>query len=253
MGPDVHAGRVGIAKINSLYLPPIFETVDMTVKAVVPIRKGSQRVKDKNLRPFGDTTLLELKIGKLKEAGIFDEIIVNTDSDRAIEVAKANGVSWHRRKDYYASSQCSGSEYFQHLGNVTDADVIAYCPVTSPFVTAETISRCLGLYIASEECDCVSTVSDVKEFLWRDGAPLNYDRYNAPNSQDLPDVKALNFGFTLVSRESLVRNRNIIGDSPLFVTTSEIEAIDIDTPLDFFIAEQVYKKVFLEGMDLLEH
>ena len=70
MGPDVHAGRVGIAKINSLYLPPIFETVDMTVKAVVPIRKGSQRVKDKNLRPFGDTTLLELKIGKLKEAGI---------------------------------------------------------------------------------------------------------------------------------------------------------------------------------------
>lgn len=224
----------------------------MTVKAVVPIRKGSQRVKDKNLRPFGDTTLLELKIRRLKEAGIFDEIIVNTDSDRAMEIAGANGVSCHRREDYYASSKCTGSEYFQHLGIVTDADVIAYCPVTSPFVTAETMRRCHDLYVGTENCDCVSTVSDVKEFLWKDGAPLNYDRHDAPNSQDLPDVKALNFGFTMVAREALVKNRNIIGDSPLFVTTSEIEAIDIDTPLDFYIAEQVYRKMFLEGKSLLE-
>ena len=37
----------------------------MTITAVIPIRSGSQRVKDKNLRPFGDTTLMELKIQNL--------------------------------------------------------------------------------------------------------------------------------------------------------------------------------------------
>lgn len=31
------------------------------ITAVIPIRSGSQRVKDKNLRKFGDTTLMELK------------------------------------------------------------------------------------------------------------------------------------------------------------------------------------------------
>ena len=81
---------------------------------------------------------------------------------------------------------------------------------------------------------------------------MNYDRKNAPNSQDLPEVKALNFGFTMVRRESLVRNRNIIGDNPFFVTTSGMESVDIDTPLDFFIAENIYRKVVMEGKNLLD-
>lgn len=223
----------------------------MVIKAVIPVRKGSQRVLNKNLRPFAGTTLLEVKINALKESGIFDDIIVNTDSEEAIEIAKSLGVSYHRREAYYASSACSGSEFFQHLGIVTDTDVFAYCPVTSPFVTPETMKKCLELYKNTPDCDCVSTVSDVKEFLWLDGKPMNYDKQNAPNSQDLPDVKALNFGFTLVKRESLIKNRNIIGDNPVFVTTPDIEAVDIDTPLDFYIAEQMYIKLKIEGKDIL--
>ena len=226
----------------------------MIIKAVIPIRKGSQRVQNKNLRPFADTTLLENKIKVLKKAGFFDDIIVNTDSEEAIAMAEANGVSWHRREPYYASSACSGSEFFQHLGIVTDCDVFCYCPVTSPFVSVETMMKCKALYEEKmqEGCDCVSTVSDVKEFLWLDGKPLNYDKENAPNSQNLPDIKALNFGFTLVRRESLIKNRNIIGDNPLFVTTSGMESVDIDTPLDFYIAEQIYRKVILEGKNILD-
>lgn len=226
----------------------------MIIKAVIPIRKGSQRVQNKNLRPFADTTLLENKINALKKAGFFDDIIVNTDSEEAIAMAEANGVSWHRREPYYASSACSGSEFFQHLGIVTDCDVFCYCPVTSPFVSVETMMKCKALYEEKmqEGCDCVSTVSDVKEFLWLDGKPVNYDKENAPNSQNLPDVKALNFGFTMVKRESLIKNRNIIGDNPLFVTTSGIESVDIDTPLDFYIAEQIYRKVVLEGKNILD-
>lgn len=225
----------------------------MIIKAVIPIRKGSQRVPDKNLRPFADTTLLELKIKNLKEAGIFDEIIVNTDSEKAIEIAKENGISWHRREDYYASSACSGSEFFQHLGKVTETDVFAYCPVTSPFIKPETIRVAAELYKekSAEGCDCVSTVSTVKEFLWLDGKAINYDPLNAPNSQNLPDIKALNFGFTLVRRETLIKNRNIIGDKPVFVDTSDIEGVDIDTPLDFFIAEQIYIRT-REGKGLLD-
>ena len=92
----------------------------------------------------------------------------------------------------------------------------------------------------------------MKEFLWLDRKPLNYDPVHAPNSQDLPDVVALNFGVTVVRRDDLIRNSNIIGKNPQFVITDEIEAIDIDTPLDFYIAEQLYKKLILENKELLE-
>ena len=49
-----------------------------------------------------------------------------------------------------------------------------------------------------------------------------------------------------------MRNRNIIGKHPQFVLTSDIEAIDIDTPLDFYIAEQIYKKIIIDKLDLLD-
>ena len=226
----------------------------MKITAVIPVRKGSQRVPNKNLRTFADTTLLELKIQTLLQVPEIDEIVVNTDSEEAIEIVNRRyrgGVKTHRREAYYASSQCSGSEFFRHLGEVTDTDLFLYAPCTSPFVKPQTLSQCIDRFLDTTEYDCVSTVSVIKEFLWLDGRPVNYDPAHAPNSQNLPDIVALNFGATVVRRNDLIENSNIIGKRPLFVPTSDIEGIDIDTPLDFYIAEQIYKKQ-LQKEKLLE-
>ena len=53
----------------------------------MPIRKGSQRVKNKNLREFGDKNLLIHKITS-KQLSDINEIIINTDSDEAISISK---------------------------------------------------------------------------------------------------------------------------------------------------------------------
>ena len=43
----------------------------------------------------------------------------------------------------------------------------------------------------------------------------------------------------------MIENKNIIGQSPFFYKLDEVESIDIDTKLDFFIAEKIYKNVHL--------
>lgn len=58
------------------------------ITAVIPIRSGSQRVKDKNLRPFAGTTLMENKVEMLLNVPELDSIIVNTNSVEAIEIVK---------------------------------------------------------------------------------------------------------------------------------------------------------------------
>lgn len=229
----------------------------MKTTAVIPIRKGSQRVKDKNLRCFAQTSLLKIKIDNLLKVPEIDEIIVNTNSEEAIKLVineySNTKVHYHRREEYYASSQCSGSEFFRHLGEVTETDIFVYTPCTSPFVTPETISKCIQQYLNEKDTyDSVATVSQIKEFMWYEGKALNYDPQKAPNSQNLPDIVALNFGATVTSKEDIIKNGNIIGKKPLFVTINEIEAIDIDTPLDFFIAEQLYQKLVVEKKDILE-
>jgi CMP-N-acetylneuraminic acid synthetase len=212
----------------------------MKITAVIPVRIGSERVKNKNLKSFGDTSLLELKIDNLLKVKKFNEIIVNTDSADAIEIAKSKGVSYHRREDYYASSKCTNSEFLQHLGLVTETDIFAYCPCTTPFILPSTIEESIESFLDSNSFDCLATVSSVKEFLWLEGNPINYEREKQPNSQNLPNIMALNFGLNLISRESLIKHKNIVGLNPLFKLTNEIEGLDIDTPLDFFLAEQMY-------------
>ena len=49
------------------------------ITAVVPIRKGSRRVKNKNFKSFANSNLLKLKLEVLKQVDIIDDIIVNTD------------------------------------------------------------------------------------------------------------------------------------------------------------------------------
>lgn len=229
----------------------------MIITAVIPIRKGSQRVPDKNLRPFAGKSLLEVKIDELLQVEELDTIIVNTNSEEATAIVLQKypntKVQIQKREEYYASSQCSGSEFFHHLGEVTDTDIFVYAPCTSPFISKETISSCIQMFLTLDGAchDCVSTVNAVKDFLWLDGKPINYDPKRAPNSQNLPDIKALNFGCTVISRDDLIRNCNIIGQKPKFIETDEIESIDIDTPLDFFISEELYIKTRIKEETLL--
>lgn len=58
----------------------------MKITAVIPIRSGSQRVKDKNLRAFADTNLMELKIKNFLQVPELTSIVVNTNSELAIEI-----------------------------------------------------------------------------------------------------------------------------------------------------------------------
>jgi len=210
--------------------------------AVVPVRAGSQRVKDKNIKPFAGSNLLTLKLQTLKNVPNIDRVIVNSDSNDMLEIAMDNRVSTHKRDGYFASSECNNSEYFQHIAEVTDADYIMYAPVTAPLVSKETYFACIDKFMNSDINNLV-TVSDVKHHMWLDGKPLNYDPKNAPNSQDLPDIVSINYGICIISKEDMIKNRNIVTENPYFYKLDEIESIDIDTEFDFMVAEHIYKKL----------
>ncbi len=210
--------------------------------ALVPVRAGSQRVKNKNIRKFSDSNLLTIKIETLKKVLDPEDIIVNSDCEKMLEIAKNLGVQAVKREDYYASSACNNSEFFEHMAKVTDCNYIMYSPVTAPMVSRETYATCIKKFMNSNIENLV-TVSDVKHHMWLDGKPLNYDPKNAPNSQDLPDIVSINYGICLISKEDMVRCRNIVSENPSFHLLNEIESIDIDTEFDFMVAEIIYDKL----------
>ena len=82
--------------------------------------------------------MLKVKLDVLKQVDVIDEIVVNTDSDIAMEIADDCGVSKCVREDYYASSKCNNSEFFQNIAENTDTDYIIYSPCTAPLIKVDT-------------------------------------------------------------------------------------------------------------------
>lgn len=210
--------------------------------AVIPVRAGSQRVKNKNFKSFAGKSLLEIKIEQIKSLGV-DEIIINTDSEHAIEVAKQHNVSFHRRESYFASSLCTNSEYHEYLAKVTDSEHILVAQVTAPLIMPRTYENAIETYF-STDCNSLMSVKIIKEFLWHNGHAVNYDPGHAPNSQDLPKYLAPTFGLILAERQAMLESKNVICSNPLFHEVTDIEAIDIDTELDFEFAEFLYNKFY---------
>ena len=114
--------------------------------AVVTIRKGSQRVKNKNFRYFAGKNLLKHKIEVLKKVKKLDDIIINTDSEEAIETAKDYGVSFERREDYFASAECSNSDFWGNIALNTKSKFILFTHCTNPIIKVKTYDDIIKIF-----------------------------------------------------------------------------------------------------------
>ena len=56
--------------------------------AIVAVRAGSKRVKNKNIRKFAGSNLLEIKLRQLKKIKDIDQILVSSDSNKCLKLAK---------------------------------------------------------------------------------------------------------------------------------------------------------------------
>ncbi|WP_444909194.1 acylneuraminate cytidylyltransferase family protein [Microbulbifer sp. TRSA005] len=210
--------------------------------AVIPVRAGSQRVKNKNFKKFADSNLLQIKINQVKKLPV-EDIIINTDSELAIEIAKKNNLKYFRRDPYYASSDCSNSEYHEYLGSTTKSKNIIVTQVTSPLVNEKTYLEAIETYFKGDFDSLMSVVS-FKEFIIFDNKPFNFTKNKMPNSQDLQEYLIPTFGLVICKREKLIEDKNYLCGQTHYYKISSEESIDIDTEMDFKIAEMLYKDKF---------
>ena len=213
--------------------------------AVVPIRKGSQRVKHKNFRTFAKKNLLIHKIEVLKKLDFIDEIIINTDSRKAISIAKKLGVKYFKREDYFASSKCLNSDFWKNVADNTKSEFIMFTNCTSPLIKLNTYKEMISLarkFFKSKKFDSLNTVTEIKEFLFKDNIPINFKLNKTPNSQNLPNIVKLNFAINILRTKQMSSGKSLIGKKPFLYKLDEIEGLDINSPYEFSFAEYLFKK-----------
>src|SRR5215204_2227894 len=104
--------------------------------AVIPVKHHSERVENKNFRPFlGDKSLLDLKVEQLQQSGVYTDIFISSDSSRAADCAKKYGVKHIERPRRYCDNLTPWSDVIVEVISkipIADSDALSWCHVTSP-------------------------------------------------------------------------------------------------------------------------
>jgi N-acylneuraminate cytidylyltransferase len=217
------------------------------ITAVIPVKKNSSRLKDKNILPFGDSTLLEHKISQLKRLAGIDRIIVSSDSDIMLEKASSMGVDALRRPADLADESRPLTEFFDYISNeINDGHLLWSC-CTSPLFGSELMASVIDTYFKALNTgyDSLISVTPFQHYLMDESGPLNYQLpmmgAEHSNSQDLPRLHAFTNGVLLAPIKSVKDWRYNYGPNAFRFEVAQDVAIDIDTCYDYSAAVAWYR------------
>lgn len=214
--------------------------------ALLPMKANSQRVKGKNFRPLHGKPLFRWILDSLLAIKEIDLVVINTDARHILAengLVESDRVMIRDRKPELCGDTVSM--------NLILADDIAAVPAatylmthtTNPMLGAETIHAALSQYQAGVDAgtaDSLFTVNKIQTRFYRaDGSAVNHDPDNLIQTQDLEPWFEENSNLYIFTADSFARTRARIGKKPLLYVMDKMEAVDIDTPEDWALAEAV--------------
>lgn len=216
------------------------------VTAVGAVRAGSTRVKNKNIRPFAGSSLLQIKIRQLKQVARVDEILVSSDSEEMLELARSEGAIARRRPDEYCDEKSrTFNEMVTYVASIeARGDLLLWAPCVCPLVGAQRFSQAIAQYEArcgqGAPCDSVVSAKLMQEYLFNEHGPVNFNVEHHVPSQLLPRWHVITNGFFVAKRADMARWGFVYGPRPNLLEVDKMESLDIDDMFDFQVAEQAY-------------
>lgn len=207
----------------------------MKTIAIMPIKLNNERLPGKNTMNLGGKPLLQHQLLAMRQTGLADEIYVYC-SDEAVCSYLPEGIRFLKRPTKLDLPTSNFTQIFTTFSNTVPADIYVYVHATAPFITPKTITECIQA-VQSGEYDSAFCAVKIQDFLWKDGEPLNFDAANVPRSQDLEPIYRETSGVYVFTREVFETYHRRIGKKPYIKEVSFKEAVDINNPEDFHLAE----------------
>jgi len=214
------------------------------VLAVITARGGSKGVPRKNIRDLAGKPLICWTIDAAKDSKYIDRLILSSDDDEIIEVARAAGceVPFIRPKEL-ASDEATGVDTLIHAVKSIEEhyDLLVLLQPTSPFRSAADIDGAIEKCSQGGANSCVSVSESVKHPAWmytlgESGLiePFMKQTDLATRRQDLEPVFALNGAVYVVVVKALVESEKLVfSGSTLGYSMPADRSFDIDTEFDF--------------------
>lgn len=218
----------------------------MDIAAIIPARKDSTRLINKNGLPFGNQpSLIAWKITQLLDVLPANRIYLSTESDEYQKIGASFNINIHKRPAILADEQVSSfSDVLAGVISDINHQHIAWCTVTSPLMSPSEYNASFNAYqthVIEGSHDSLMGVNLLKEYLWKEDGALNYDASAGHvYSQHLPNIYRLTNSIHIRDRESILQDKYHTGKNPYKMPLSKLAAVDIDYQDDYDMALALY-------------
>lgn len=221
--------------------------------AIIPARGGSKRLPKKNVLPFAGRPLISWTIDAALSSLCFDSIVVSSDDEPTLSIARRHGVLALRRPTALATDHATTLDVVLHTldsvsSNAGEFDAVVVLQPTSPLRTADDISQAVQTFRHGDAASVISVcpVDHPVEWTMELGSAGQIDDFaqaaSSIRSQDLPPRYRLN-GAICITAVDAIRDKRSFLPSPSYAYVMPRErSFDIDTELDFFLCESIMKK-----------
>lgn len=218
---------------------------------IIPARGGSKRIPKKNIKPFMGKPIIAYSIEAALKSGLFDEVMVSTDSEEFAEIARQYGAnvpflrSEKTSNDYATTADVLNEvlNCYETRGQKFDSLCCLYS--TAPFVTGERLKEAYAKMINNIDSvfTCVPFSYPVQRgFHEIEGKMVMiHPEYLKYRSQDLETIYHDAGQFYIIKTNIFREIQSVWGNNTAGLVLSELEVQDLDTFTDWQVAEMKYK------------
>jgi CMP-N-acetylneuraminic acid synthetase len=213
-----------------------------SVAVMLNARLRSSRSKDKMVRPFAGSSLVEIALRKLAHVDADARYFCVAEEPllALFERIRPQGVELLRRSPEAVSGDAPQAIINAHYARATTTH-IAFMNACHPFMLPSTLSRAIELLKSDHRIDAMTSTVTRRDWLYgEDGAPLLRVDLSIGDTKRSPRVHRVAHAFHIFPRQRFVSGdpifRDVPGDPYLFSIPEE-EAVDIDTELELRMAQ----------------
>jgi CMP-N-acetylneuraminic acid synthetase len=226
--------------------------------ALIPARSGSKRVVDKNVRRLGEHPVMAYTIRAAIESGVFERVLVSTDSERYAGIARHYGAEVPGlRPAEFASSTSPDIEWIVYtLKMLQDrgegCEAFSILRPTSPFRQPQTIRRAWDEFRAETGVDSLRAVEKVKQHpgkMWVVRGTRMYPLmpltregetpWHSSQMASLPTVHVQNASLEIAWSRVALEGGTIAGTVLMPFLTDPMEGFDINDMEDWWYAQHL--------------
>lgn len=227
------------------------------VLCTICARGGSKGVKNKNIRKLCGKELIAYTIEQAKQCGLFEHIVLSTDSDEIASVGQKYGADVFFKRSAELSSDTAGKlpaikdaflrsekHYGKQFKYLIDLDA------TSPLRLSSDINNAFEQFLRDDNDTLITAMPSRRSPYFNlielddNGAPMLSKKLVNPvlRRQDAPKTFDMNASIYIWKREVLLNSTSVFMPKTGLYVMSEDRSIDIDSELDFEFVEFVMKK-----------